>query len=296
MWSYRGVPRLCVLLIWIVATLLGGCGVDETPSNLASDDPPDLAVAFPQAEQVPGWSPAGDVETYSEETLYNLVNGQADAFFAYNFRQVAVQTYENAGGASLRVEIWELREPADAYGLFTRNIAGDPTDVGNDGDVDPGRRLAFWQSRYFVQVRASEPIPEDEILAFGAAMTASLPPGGEQPALVDRLPAAHRVPRSIVFFRREISIQDEVWLGDENVLGLSGTSAGALAAYELPGSPVLLAIQYATPEEAASAASRLLEAEITPPTAVEARGAMLGAVFGQTSPEVAEELLGNLFE
>ncbi len=39
------------------------------------------------------------------------VDGQADAFFAYNFQQVATQRYQNAEGTLLNIEVWQLAQP-----------------------------------------------------------------------------------------------------------------------------------------------------------------------------------------
>jgi hypothetical protein len=157
------------------------------------------------------------------------VDGQAEAFFAYGFEQVAVRRYENAEGAVLRVEVWQLATPADAYGLFTASITGTPAAIGNDGDADPGRRLAFWQDRYTVHVRARQELDDADLWGFGEAVSAALPEGGERPALVDRLPPDGLVERSAIFFHEEISIQSDLWLGGENLLGLGLETDGVLA-------------------------------------------------------------------
>jgi hypothetical protein len=131
-------PSVIGRWLLISALLLAGCG-----GKAAS-----LVSVFPGADAFPGWTPTGEVEVFDREDIYDLVDGQAEAFFAYGFEQVAVRRYENAEGAALHIEAWQLATPADAYGLFTAGIAGESADIGNDGDADPGRRLAFWQDRY----------------------------------------------------------------------------------------------------------------------------------------------------
>jgi hypothetical protein len=235
---------------------------------------------------------------YDRENLYDLVDGQADAFFAYGFEQVAVRRYENADGTLLDIEVWEVATPADAFGLFSASIAGAPAGVGNDGDADPGRRLAFWQDRYCVQVRARKPVPDGEIQAFARAVAGRLPTGGERPALLERLPPGGRVERSARFFHEEISIQNMLWLGGENLLGLGPETDGVLALYEADGGTViLLVVQY--PDAAAAAAGRdALQAgggfELA---GAEARDNLLAAVFGPWDEAAAggllEEALGD---
>ncbi|MCP4513989.1 MAG: hypothetical protein GY824_02000, partial [Delftia sp.] len=203
--------------------LLTGCPPYPTP----------LDSVFPDADTLPDWTTTRDVELFDSENIFDLVNGQADAFFVYGFEQVAVQSYENGDGAVLGVEVWQLATPTDAYGLFTTNASGEPAAIGNEGSADPGRRLAFWQDCYYVHVRARQELDDAILREFAEAISAALPSGGERPALVDQLPPAGMAERSALFFHEEISIQHEIWLGGENLLGLSPETDGVLARYDV---------------------------------------------------------------
>lgn len=266
----------------IFALLLAGCG-----GRLVS-----LGDVFLDAGAFPGWTPAGEVELFDRENIYDLVDGQAEAFFAYGFEQVAVRRYESAGGAVLDVEVWQLATPADAYGLFTVSIAGEPVAIGNDGDADPGRRLAFWQDRYYVCIRARQELPDADLWGFAEAISAALPAGGERPALVDRLPSDGLVERSVVFFHREISIQSQLWLGGENLLGLGPGTDGLLARYQVGGAVAqLLLVQYPDAEAASAGLAALKGGGIAGLLAADARGNLLGAVFGEVDEAAAGRLL-----
>ncbi|HSB02927.1 MAG TPA: DUF6599 family protein, partial [Anaerolineales bacterium] len=174
---------------WVAATLgliliLTACG----PSAPTATSFP-LDTLLPDGGSISGWDTPNAVLTYKRDNLYNLVDGQADAFFAYGFERVAVQRYQNAAGVRLNVEIWQLANSADAYGLFHSGMAGQPASIGIEGDADPGRRLAFWQQRYFVSVTATEAIPDETLWTFAKEITKRLPPGGDPPDIVKRLPA-----------------------------------------------------------------------------------------------------------
>ncbi len=160
------------------------------PQIHATPAPLDLASVFPAANAIPGWDISQKVETYNHDNLFSLVDGQAESFFAYGFEQVAVQRYQDEAGTLLNVEIWQLATPADAYGLFSIGRTGAPAAIGNEGDSDPGRRLAFWQNRTFVSLDALQPVPDETLQAFAQAIAGRLPTGGERPALVDRLPGS----------------------------------------------------------------------------------------------------------
>jgi len=282
--------RVWALSLLVSALLLSGC----------ASKPASLAGVFPGADAFPDWPPAGAVEVFDRENLYDLVNGQADAFFVYGFEQVAMQRYENAEDMAVRVEVWQLATPADAYGLFTTTISGTPAALGNDGDADPGRRLAFWQDRYYVQVRARQRLPDADLKRFAEGFAAALPTGGERPSVVSRLPPDGLVERSAIFFHQEISIQDHLWLGGENLLGLGPETDGVLARYDVGGVPArLLLVQYPSTEGAASGLAALMAAQARPEPSqtvsglvtADAHDDLLGAVFGEMDRAAASMLL-----
>lgn len=282
----------CLSISWIAAALgllliLTAC-VPSAPT--ATPFPSNTFL--PAGGSISGWDSPNAVLTYERDNLYNLVDGQADAFFAYGFEQVTVQRYQNAAGALLNVEIWQLSNSADAYGLFHSGIAGEPASIGVEGDSDPGRRLAFWQQRYFVSVTATEAIPDETLWTFAKEIAKRLPSGGELPAIVKRLPAEGFVEGSALFFHEEISIQMEIWLGGENILGLSQATNGIVARYAWGDQKArLLLIEYPAATEAAQGLKALRGSEIKDIVASEANGVVLAAVIGKVDADKAQGLL-----
>jgi len=275
-------PLTRVLPLLALALALAGC----------RGDPDTLVAALPDADTLPSWQPLAPADVFDRENLYDLVNGQADAFFAYGFERAAVRNYENAEGALLGVEIWQLATPADAYGLFTASISGAQVAIGNDGDTDPGRRLAFWQDRYYVRILARQELTQANLRGLAESISGALPAGGERPALADRLPPEGLVERSALFFHEEISIQNTLWLGGENLLQLSPETDGVLAQYAVgSGRAQLLLIQYPDGEQASAGLTALEGGQIDALVSADAHDNLLGAVFGQIDQATASTLL-----
>lgn len=269
-----------LLLLGLLVMLLVGCGPGQDS----------VSGSLPEPETPSGWQPVGEAQRFERDTLYDLVNGQADSFFAYGFEQVIVRDYENDDGVGLRAAIWRLEMPADAYGLFTSYRAGTPLDIGNGADTDGQRRLDFWQDRYFVRLLARQPVAEAELSAFAEAISNSLPDGGEPPPLLDRLPQAGLVEQSLIFFHEPISVQNYLWLGAGNPLGLSPETNGLLARYDGPAQ--LLLIQYPDSQAATAGLSGLQNSEeISGLVAAEVKGNLLAALFGQGDPALIEAVL-----
>jgi len=274
-------------LLWLMVAFLAACGMEEgLPGS-----------ALPGRDAVPGWTLAGDLQVFDAQNLYSLVNGQADSFYAYGFEQVAVQTYADAGGATLRVEVWQMGTPADAYGLFTTVRTGEAVSVGSGGDGDPGRRLDFWQDRYLVRLFAVLPLDAPVLTAFAEQIAGVLPSGGERPSLVARLPQEGLVDRSDLFFHQEISIQDNLWLGGQNLLALGPETNAVLARYKVAGEGVwLLVVEYADPGAASAAVDALRSGGFASLVAAEADQHSFAAVFGTISPAAARELLRDALQ
>jgi hypothetical protein len=288
----------------LLISLLAGCVTPPEPTAAPTVEPTaepipssPLTEAFPGEGAVAGWTPVDALEVYDSETIFNLVDGQADFFFVYGFEQVAVRRYQNAEEIVLDVQIWQVTDDASAYGLFSAGVAGEPVAIGNEGDGDAGRRLVFWQDRYVAQLFSRKNIPNTDLLAFGEAIAAALPAGGERPALVDRLPADGLVPRSSLFFHEELSVQNEIWLGGENILGLSPDTDGVLGRYEIDGTTVrLMLVEYPDAGAASAALAALQGSEIEGLVAAEAREDLLGAVFGEVDESAAGVLIEEAVE
>ncbi len=274
----------CAVVLLGMAIVLSGCGVRSTLSP----------ALFPDRDAVPGWVPDGEARIFDRQTIYHLVDGQADVFLAYSFQQVAVQRYKSAEGIALDIYVWQLAAPHDAYGLFTSDANGVPADVGNEGDLEPGRRLSFWQDRYTSWVHARPGLDDAELLRFARLLSEALPTGGERPALMNQLPGEGMVERSAVFFHEEISIQDRLWLGGENLLALSPRTDGILARYEISGKMArLLLVQYPDAKTAAAGLTALTGSSVEGVVAAGVHGHTLGAVFGEVDAADARSLIAE---
>ncbi|PWH18863.1 MAG: hypothetical protein DDG58_05950 [Ardenticatenia bacterium] len=263
----------------------------------AGGGPDDLARFLPMDEVVPGWARQGAPRVFARDDLYELVDGQAEAFFAYGLTHAALARYAGPEGTGLRIELFRLASPADAYGLFSTSLSGESVALGAGGDTDPGRRLAFWQERYYARLQTTQPVADEVLLGFGRAVAAALPAGSDLPELVSRLPADGLHSRSARFFRQEISIQPWLWLGGTNLLGLSQETEGVLADYTLgDGTARLLWIRYPDAAAAERALQALQGSTIPNWVMAQVKDTELAAVFGDVGAEEAKELVNRVLK
>ncbi len=285
------------LLLLVIALWLAGCSAPSgSPSPLPSITPAapafSLQNVFKGTDAISGWTADGEARFYTSENLFDRVDGQADAFFAYGMRQVAVRRYVNAVGKRMDAEVWQLGTPADAYGLYTAGISGQPTAMGNEGDIETGLRLSFWQESFVVHVGARQKMDDTLLTQFASAIAGQLPQGGKRPDLVDRLPQAGLEPRRFIFFHKEISVQDQLWLGGKNILALGADTDCLLARYDLNGTSArLLIVHFPTATRATLGLNALKTAKVADMQAARAHDTLLGAVFGKVDSQAAQSLL-----
>jgi hypothetical protein len=244
-------------------------------------------------DAVPGWQLDGSPKRYDSDTLFDFMNGAADLYFTYGFESLTVGQYVNDEAQALQIEVYGTASEADAYGLFTYNSYGEPIDLGVDGELDSGYRLAFWQSRHYVQIVARETVDDDILRAFGRAVASALPGGGQRPSLVDALPQEGLDSSSVRFFREKMALDNLLWLGSDDVLGLGPDVEGLVAHYARDGQDVdLLLVTFPDAQRAAQALARLENASLDTLAVADAQDKTLGAAFGAAASEaVARTLL-----
>jgi len=277
-----------LLLLWVV-----GCTAPKVEATTpVAPALPSPEQALPAAGAVEDWAQAEAPRTYDRDTLYDFMNGAADLYFTYGFESLAVGDYQGPDGGSLRVEIYRTATDADAYGLFAYNAYGEPLDLGVQGRWMSKSGLSFWQGRTYVQINARDAVDDAALQAFGQAVSALLPTGGTPPEIVAALPEAALEPSSIRFFREQMALDNYLWLGPEDILGLGPDVEGAVATYELAtGRATLLLVTFPDAARAREAREGLAGAGVEDLVVASVADRMLGAVFGQVEAEPAAALL-----
>jgi hypothetical protein len=193
--------------------------------------------------------------SYDRETIFDYINGAGEVYRSYAFDHVVVDRYEAPGGRSVNVEIFDMGNPQDAYGVFSYSRENEEEGIGA-GFERKGSVLCFWQNRFFVCVADEQRSADaqESLIQVATGISAALPPEGRRPALMSVLPAEGLIPFSDRFFHTHQSLNYHYYLARENLLGLGPETDVALARYDA-GAGYLLLIAYEGESEASRASA-----------------------------------------
>jgi len=145
----------------------------------------------------PGWVMDGTMATYTPETLYKYINGEAELYLPYGFRKAATVMYVKPGSkdGGIVANIFEMGSLLDAFGIYAnfRSPTMDQIRTGSEGFLDESQ-LMFYQDRYFVQIEASGSLAQGGPLfqSCADAISRNLPASKDKPRELDlfKIPGA----------------------------------------------------------------------------------------------------------
>ena len=206
-------------------------------------------------ESIASWTRGDSSVAYDRETIFDYINGAGEVYRSYAFSRVVVAVYSAPEGPDITVELFDMGNSADAYGVFSYARESEESGLGG-GYERKGRVLCFWQDRYYVCVASEERTDDSDrvLMEVARAISEQMPPASNPPDLVALLPGAGRVAFSERFFHLHQSLNYNYYLARENILNLGSETDAVLARYA-PGSTYLLLVDYQSASDAATAAS-----------------------------------------
>jgi len=100
-----------------------------------------------------GWKKTEGPTSYAPDSLYQYINGAAEVYLSYDFRELTVVTYENANEDSITIEIYRHATPNDGFGIYSQEKprSGSYLKIGAEG-YGESILLNFVQGHYYVKI------------------------------------------------------------------------------------------------------------------------------------------------
>lgn len=178
---------------------------------------------LPDNNEIKGWVKSGNSRIFEGERLYEYIDGAAETYHNYGFRQVITQDYKN-GNNQIVVDIYEMKDIKNTFGIYS--IERDPKynfiNIGNQGYIE-GTTLYFWKSNYYIKIMSySKSRLNQDLQLFGKIIDKKIPNKSEKLSLLSYFPKANLVKNSEKYFSKDL-------------LGYSFFYDGFLAQYKIGG-------------------------------------------------------------
>lgn len=264
----------------------------------------DLGALMPH--EVNEWKSQGADKIYSEETIFDYINGAGEIYRAYNYKKLQARNFTREGYPQIIVDLFDMGEAKNAFGIFTHNLEGEKVGIGQDS-LYSGGLLQIWKGRYFVSLFAEEETNESKaaVLAMGKKIASSINEDGQLPSIIELLPEENLKKNSIRYFYNHLILNYHFFLADDNILNLAENTDAVLGTYQTEdGKHWLLLVNYPNKENAVKAYNNflnvympealeegILQTENAKWTAVKIKQILLTIVFDAPSKGAAEEML-----
>jgi len=208
---------------WIGATLFF-CGfLAWSVSGGQKTEASALASLLPQAAD---WKVVENIQRYGPETLYEYIDGAAEAYLSYDFKELMVAQFQ--GGrtkSSLTVEIYNMGTDLNAFGIYgaERFPESHFLPIGVQAYLEEGT-LNFLAGRYYVKLMCYEggEKTEEFLKLFAGSIADKIKDRGSFPVLLQVFPREGLIPNSEKFILR-------------NFLGFKFLRNGFSASYKQEG-------------------------------------------------------------
>lgn len=201
---------------------------------------------LPDENIIHGWTIDGSDKIYGPDNLYEYINGGAELFLSYGFRQMITRIYTADHQPEIIVDIFDMGASKNAYGVFSYSRESEDSTFGQGSQYSPGL-LLFWKDRYYVSILFTPETPGAKETAFRIAryIESSIPEKGQLPEIIKLLPQENLLKETIRYFHHFIWLNSYQFVSNENILLIDENTEAVLTKYKEEGERhVLLLVKY----------------------------------------------------
>jgi len=202
------------------------------------------------------WKSDGKTQSYDRQTIYKYIDGGAELYLAYDFRQVSSRKYTGPNNGEIVMDIYDMGTSADAYGIFSSEREDAEAGIGQGSDYGGGL-LRFWKGSMFVSILAVSggEKAEKAVLELGKIMDKVLPSTGSEPTIMKYIPKENLDMKRTRYFHTSLVLERKYYIANENILFLNPKTDCLLAEYPIndKDAMLLLYIRYENYSEAKKA-------------------------------------------
>lgn len=179
-----------------------------------------------------GWTVKETLQIDSREDLYDYIDGGAEQFISYGYVCAVSKIYEQKGEPEVRIEVFDMYNSKNAYGIFSNIRYEENNDYGQGSQYVKGA-IFFWKGRYFINVTTIEETYETEkfIRELANRISDAIPEPGEKPEIIKVLPEPELDSNGILYFHHYIWLNAYYFISNDNILFIDDETDAVSAKY-----------------------------------------------------------------
>ncbi len=199
--------------------------------------PETIASYLPQPGEMNDWLPSAKPDYAKGDDLFTLINGGAEIYHEYGFKQAISQSYKNKKGKSFNIEIYEMESPEATYGVysFKTGNSGKPVEAGHEALLED-YYLNCRKGNFMVTVVGfdSEKVTIDALILAAKTVSAKISSTDKKPSLIELLPVIDdKKPNDILYLKGNLALVNNYEFDSGNIFGLKEGIIGDYGDFKL---------------------------------------------------------------
>jgi hypothetical protein len=176
-----------------------------------------------------------------DKELYDYINGGAELYLQYGFKKMAKRIYKTENESEIKAEIFDLKEPKNAFGVFSYSKDTSNTEIGQGGQYIGGS-LIFWQDRFYVSIFAhkDDPQTKEKILELGRKISEGIGTKGTLPSSYQLIPERSVVKGSTFYFHHPAWQNKYHYISSDNIFKINKQVKAFITQYKKEGNKYFL--------------------------------------------------------
>jgi hypothetical protein len=153
-----------------------------------------------------GWETLDEVKQFMPENLYELIDGRAELYLAYDMVKMTFTSFVNGADAEKFIElsIYDMGTPTNAFGVFSVERSKEVTSLAlGRASYRMDAHYFIWKGPYYIRIITSDASEEFETIGRDLAVkvTNFLPDAGESVWGLSALSQLDLEPDSVKYFK-----------------------------------------------------------------------------------------------
>lgn len=195
-----------------------------------------ILTLLPNQNQLQDWQPFGESQYAKGEDLFLLINGGAEIYYEYGFRQAVIHSYSQEDGTSINVEIYEMEDAVSAYGMYTfkTGINGEDVPFGTKGKLED-YYLNFWKGPFVVTLIGfdTDAATRESLKKMAGLIADKITSQGTPPSLIKYVTDLSDTCSKITYIQGNLGLYNQYEFDTDNIFGVTKGVVGEYEGYKL---------------------------------------------------------------